>query len=68
MADSKHEAIQKLKKQFWETLAKADALRNIAATQRNQEDAARFIQRAEAEEEKARGYLQQIEALEESEL
>ena len=68
MADSKHETIQKLKKQFWETLANADALRNIAATQRNQEDAARFIQRAEAEEEKARGYLKQIEALENSEL
>jgi hypothetical protein len=68
MADSKHETIQKLKKQFWETLAKADALRNVAATQRNQEDAARFIQRAEAEEDKAREYLKQIEVLEQSEL
>lgn len=68
MADSKHETIQKPKKQFWETLAKAEALRNLAATQRNQEDAARFILRAEAEEEKARGYLKQIEALEKSEL
>ena len=67
MADSKHQTIRELKKQFWETTAKADALRNIASTQRNEEDAARFVKRAEVEEEKAREYLKQIEILERAE-
>jgi len=68
MADSKQQTIEQLKKQFWETSAKAEALRNIAATQHNREDVVRFIQRAEAEEEKAREYLKVIEVLEKSEL
>ena len=67
MADGKHQTFQELKKQFWETTAKADELRNIAATQRKKEDAERFAKRAEVEEEKARGYLKQIEILERAE-
>ena len=47
-----------------ETIAKAEALRNLAATQRSEQDAARFIKRAEAEEDKARDYLKQAEILE----
>ena len=68
MANTKQELIEQLKKQFWETIAKADALRNLAAAQRNEEDAARFVKRAEAEEEKAKGYLKQAQSLANSDL
>jgi hypothetical protein len=68
MPNGKQEAIRQLKKQFWEATAKADALRNLAATQRNEQDSAHFIQRAQLEEDKAKGILKQIEILEKSEL
>lgn len=68
MSNNKHEIIEALKKQFWETMAKAEALRHLAATQRTEEDADRFIQRAEAEEAKAKGYLKQAEILEKVDL
>jgi hypothetical protein len=64
--DDKQDAIQQLKKQFWETMSKAEALRNIAATQHGEEDAARFIRRAEAEEDRAKGFLREAEILEKS--
>lgn len=68
MSSGKHQTIEQLKKQFWETIAKADALRNLATAQRTEQDAARFIQRAEVEEDKAKGYLKQAEILEKSDL
>ena len=68
MPNNKQEAIEQLTKQFWEASAKADALRNLAASQRNQRDALRFIQRAEAEETKAKELLKQMKALERSKL
>jgi hypothetical protein len=64
MPNNNQEVIEQLKKQFWEATAKADALRNLAATQRNQRDALRFIQRAEAEEANAKELLKQVEILE----
>ncbi len=45
-------------------MAKAEALRNIAATLRSEEDAARFIQRAKVEEDRAKGLLREAEVLE----
>lgn len=47
-------------------MAKTEALRNVAATQRNEQDSARFLQKAQAEEEKAKDYLKQAEILEQS--
>ena len=63
MPSDKNEAIQQLNKQFWETMARAEALRNIAASQRNEEDAARFIQRAKMEEDRAKEFMKQAEDL-----
>ena len=68
MPNGKHEAVKLLKKQFWETVAKAEALRNLAATQHSEQDAARFTQKAQVEEDKAQGYLRQIKTLERSDL
>lgn len=68
MLQDKHEAIEELKRQFWETMAKAEALRHLAATQRTAEEADRFVKRAEAEEAKAKGYLKQAEILEKADL
>ena len=44
-------------------MARAEALRNIAASQRNEEDAARFIQRAKVEEDRAKEFMKQAEDL-----
>ena len=68
MSHGKHETIEELKRQFWETMAKAEALRHLAATQHTEEDADRFIKRAEAEEAKAKGYLKQAQILEQADL
>ena len=66
MPDGRQETIRRLKQFFWQTMAKAEALRNVAATQRNEQDSARFLQKAQAEEEKAKDYLKQAEILEQS--
>ncbi|HEV2699640.1 MAG TPA: hypothetical protein VGU90_16735 [Terriglobales bacterium] len=63
MSTDKNEAVQQLNKQFWETMARSEALRNIAASQRSEEDAARFIQRAKAEEDRAKEFMKQAEDL-----
>ncbi len=62
MSDGKKEAIDQLKRQFWDTMARADALRNVAATLRSEEQGVRFIQRAETEEKKAKEFLRQAES------
>jgi len=49
-------------------MAKADALRNVAATLRSAEQVARLIQKAEVEETKAKGFLKQAETLSKSDL
>jgi hypothetical protein len=63
VSTDKNEAVQQLNKQFWETMARAEALRNIAASQRNEEDAARFIQRAKMEEDRAKEFMKQAKDL-----
>jgi hypothetical protein len=67
MPNGNDETIRRLKNLFWESMAKAEALRNIAATQRNDETAAEFMERAQAEEKKAKCYLDEAERLEQLE-
>lgn len=66
MPNGKAETIRHLKNLFWETMAKAEALRNIAATQRSEATATQFLERAQAEEDKAKRYLAEAERLEQS--
>jgi hypothetical protein len=66
MPDGREETIRRLKQLFWQTMAKAEALRNVAATQRDEQEAARFLEKANLEEARAKDYLSQAEKLEQS--
>ncbi len=63
MLDGKNLAIEHLKKQYADAIARADALHTLAAAQGNEVQAAEYRRSAGFEMDKARGYLKQAEIL-----